>query len=213
MKGIFVSFLFCIITVASCESKKENKTPVTRDSLATDTTAMTNEMPVNSAYSGVDISPMDMCYYPADYPKLKMTKSITSPPLARVIYSRPHLQRRQLFQGILQYGQPWRMGANEATELQLFRPARIQDKTIAAGRYSLYCIPQSDKWTIVINSNIDTWGLQQDSAMDVARFDTPVNQLPWRLEYFSMVFEKTATGAELLIAWDNIETRLPFRFE
>ena len=76
----------------------------------------------------------------------------------------------------------------------------------------MYCIPQVEHWTIIINSNIDTWGLQPDSTKDIARFDVPVKKLPWRLEYFSMVFEKSATGAELLMAWDDIETRLPISF-
>src|SRR5262245_27099050 len=70
-----------------------------------------------STYTSVDKSPMDMSYFPVDYPKLKMTKNELSPPVARVIYSRPHLQGRQLFHDVLKYGEHWRLGANEATEI------------------------------------------------------------------------------------------------
>jgi hypothetical protein len=163
-------------------------------------------------YAIVDISPMDMSYYPADYPILKMTNAITTDPLARIIYSRPHLQGRQLFHDLLKYGEPWRLGANESTELDLYTDALIQDKKIKAGRYVLYCIPEPDNWTIIINSNIDSWGLHPDSTKDIARIIIPVKQTANHLEYFTMIFEKTNDGAELLMTWDNLEARLPFRF-
>ena len=162
-------------------------------------------------YAAVDISPMDMSYYPVDYPKLKMTKSISTSPLARVIYSRPHLQGRKLFHDVLKYGEPWRLGANESTELDLYTDTEIENKKIKAGRYVLYCIPEPDKWTIVINSNIDGWGLQPDSTKDITRFAIPVKETSNHLEYYTMVFEKSNNGADLVMAWDNLEARLPLR--
>ena len=155
---------------------------------------------------------MDMSYYPTDYPKLKMSKSIYAAPFARVIYSRPYLQGRQLFHDLLKYGEAWRLGANEATELQLYRDASIQNKKVKAGRYVLYCIPQADTWTIGINSNIDSWGLVPDTTKDLFRFTIPVKKTHQHLEYFTMIFEKTDDGAELLIAWSDVEARLPINF-
>lgn len=166
----------------------------------------------NNPYVLVDVSPMDMTYFPVDYPKLKMAKLAKTPPLARVIYSRPHLQGRHIFHEVLKYGQPWRLGANESTELDLYSDAIIQDKKVKAGRYILYCIPQPDQWTIVLNRSIDSWGLQQDTTQDVVRFPIPVTTVPASLEYYTMLFQKTDAGADLLMAWDNLEARLPFRF-
>jgi hypothetical protein len=160
----------------------------------------------------VDISPMDMSYFPEDYPKLKMTKQAVQPPLARIIYSRPHLQGRHIFHEVLKYAEPWRMGANESTELDLYSDATIQGKKIPAGRYVLYCIPQEHTWTIILNSNIDSWGLEPDPAKDIARFNIAVKTNPFSLEYFTMVFQKTVAGADLLMAWDNVEGRLPISF-
>jgi hypothetical protein len=175
-------------------------------------TAITQAESRANPYAAVDASPMDMSYYPVDYPKLKMTKIADQPLAARVIYSRPHLQGRELFHGLLSYGQPWRLGANEATELDLFKNVTVQDKKINEGRYILYCIPQQDKWTIVFNKNIDTWGLKPDSSKDAYRFDIPVTKTSNRIEYFTMAFEKAAYGANLIMAWDNVEARLPLKF-
>lgn len=166
-----------------------------------------------SGFPDVDVSPMDMSYFPVDYPKMKMGKTISTPPYARVIYSRPHLQGRHLFHELEKYGKPWRLGANESTELDLYSDATIQGKTIRAGRYVLYCIPQPDHWTIIFNSNIDSWGLIPDPAKDLYKFDIPVLNNAQYTEYFTMFFEKTGTGADLVVAWDQVEVKIPFGFK
>jgi len=133
-------------------------------------------------------------------------------PVARVIYSRPHLGGRTLFGGVLKYGETWRLGANEATEIQFYKDVKIQNRRIPAGRYTLYCVLAEDKWTIAINSAIDTWGLKQDSTRDVARFEIPVTTGNIKLEYFTIVFEKSDKGAELVFGWDDVIARLPIEF-
>jgi len=204
-------FIILLLFFVAC-SNKENK-PVENGMISSkDSSKIKGPGKNENPYAIVDISPMDMSYYPADYPKLKMTKAISTLPIARVVYSRPHLQGRTLFHDLLKYGEPWRLGANESTELDLYTEAFIQDKKIKAGRYVLYCIPQPGNWTIIINSNIDSWGLQPDSTKDIARFIIPVKQTVNHLEYYTMIFEKTSAGADLLMAWDNLEARLPFRF-
>jgi Protein of unknown function (DUF2911) len=202
--------LFCFFLFA-CNNKKE-KTPGQTTTPEKDSSGFIKTESSVNPYATVDVSPMDMSYYPSDYPKLKMAKTITTPPLARVVYSRPHLGGRRLFHEVQKYGEYWRLGANEATELQLYKDAVIQDKKIRAGRYVLYCIPQTDNWTIILNSNIDSWGLHQDSTKDVFRFTVPAKQTNQHMEYFTMIFQKIDSGAELLMTWDNVEARLPVSF-
>jgi len=161
-------------------------------------------------YSPVDLSPMDISYFPVDFPVLKMTKGTPPSPIARVIYSRPHRQGRKIFGGLLKYGEYWRLGANEATEMELFEPLRIQNKTVAKGRYILYCIPSDSSWTIVFNTNAYTWGLKQNPQHDAYRFEIPVQKTPTTIENFTMVFQGAGTQGNLVIAWDDVEARLPF---
>jgi hypothetical protein len=196
----------------SCHSKKESDKINVKEVGKGDSSAAIKQGTSKNPYAPVDVSPMDMSYYPADYPKLKMTDASIAPPLARIIYSRPHLQGRKLFQDVLKFGEPWRLGANEATELDLYTDVTIQGKKINAGRYILYCIPEKDKWTIVLNSNIDSWGLHPDAAKDIARFIIPVTITDNTLEYFTMLFQQTASGADLLMKWDNLEAKLSISF-
>jgi hypothetical protein len=167
--------------------------------------------PVPNPYSDVDVSQMDMSYFPPEYPKLRMDGRVSDPPLIRVIYSRPHKGGRKIFGGILQYGSYWRLGANEASEIEFFRGVTIQNKKVKAGRYTIYCYPQESQWTIVLNSNLFTWGLKADTTKEVARFDVPIKKIP-PIEYFSMVFQTTSDGANLVMAWDDVEAKLPISF-
>jgi hypothetical protein len=213
MKKIFrLLFAVSLLFFVACSTKKGSKPPI-NDTIRNDSLLNKKQEPVSNPYATVDVSPMDMSYYPPEYPKLKMAHTTVAPPLARVVYSRPHLGGRSLFHDILKYGESWRLGANEATELQLYKSATIQNKKIPAGRYILYCIPQADKWTIVLNSNLDSWGLTQDSTKDIARFEAASTTTNIRLEYFTMIFEKkTGDSTELVMGWDTTEARLPIVF-
>ena len=209
MNKIF-GILFCFIFLLSCQEKKNSSAETTKTNSDTNTIGKPENL--SNPYSAIDVSPMDMSYYPVDYPKLKMTNSINTPPVMRIIYSRPHLQGRQLFHNLLKYGEPWRLGANEATEIQFYQDVTIQKKKIKAGRYILYCIPQETTWTIVLNSNVDTWGLKIDSTKDLDHFEIPITHDNPSLEYLTIVFEKADHGAKLLMAWSDIKAELPIDF-
>ncbi len=161
----------------------------------------------------LDKSPMDMSYYPAGYPILKIQDKITDPLVARVIYSRPQKSGRIIFGELLEYGKVWRLGANEATEIEFFRDVRISDKKIKKGRYTMYCIPDANKWTVIINKETDTWGsFRYDAKNDLVRMDVPVQKQTEITEEFVMAFEKSPTGATLIISWDDVTINFPIDF-
>jgi hypothetical protein len=161
----------------------------------------------------VDKSTMDMCYYPNGYPVSKILDKPTDPLAARVIYSRPLKNGRTVFGDLLPYGDVWRLGANEATEIELYQTVKIGGAKIKKGRYTMYCIPYADKWTLIINKETDTWGsFKYDAKKDIVRTEIAVQKQTEITEAFTMVFEKSATGANLIVAWDNVKASLPLVF-
>src|SRR5258708_13330240 len=127
--------------------------------------------------STLDSSPLDMSYYPVDYPVLKIQDKISDPLVARVVYSRPQKRGRKLFGDLIGYGQVWRLGANEATEIEFFRDVKIDGKTVKKGRYTLYALVNEDKWSLILNKETDTWGaFRYDSSKDVLRTAVPVEK-------------------------------------
>jgi hypothetical protein len=169
-------------------------------------------------YAVVDKSPMDISYYPVNYPMLKMDGNDTTSLVIRLMYSRPQKNGRIVFSNapspecIQQYGVYWRLGANEASEIEFFKPVTIGGQKIPKGRYVIYCIPFENEWTIVLNNNLFSWGLHQNSTKDFARIKIPAEKTNRIIEYFTMVFQPSATGAELVMVWDNVKAVLPISF-
>ena len=161
----------------------------------------------------VDKSPMDMSYYPSNYPVLKIQDKPTEPLTARVVYSRPQKAGRTIFGGLVKYGEIWRLGANEATEIEFFKEVSINGKKIAPGRYIIYCIPYADKWRMIFNENLYSWGLHIDKARDIADIEIPTLKNNVQIEYFTMLFQKSTYGCDLVMSWGDVKAVLPINFD
>lgn len=94
-----------------------------------------------------------------------------------------------------------------------FQSVKIGATRVKKGRYTMYCIPFTDKWTLIINRDTDTWGsFKYDQSKDIVRIDVPVQKQAEILDAFVMAFDKTPAGAGLTIAWDNFKVVLPLVF-
>jgi len=135
------------------------------------------------------------------------------PPVARVIYSRPQKKGREIFGDLVPYNKVWRTGANEATELTLYKPMILGKKHLDAGTYTLYTIPKKDSWTIIINEDTNVWGaFSYKKAKDVARIEVSVQETAAPVEALSMIFKNEKNGVTLLIGWDQVYVEIPFKF-
>src|ERR1700712_3608442 len=163
-----------------------------------------------SRFPLMDKSPMDMSYYPVNYTILRIQDKATEPLVARLVYSRPQRNGRNVFGELLEYNKVWRLGANEATEMELYKDVMIGSKIVPKGRYTLYAIPLEDKWTIIVNKENDIWGaFKYDSEKDVVRTDVPVQKQSEPQEAFTMFFEKATTGFVMIAAWDTALIAIP----
>lgn len=159
-----------------------------------------------------DKSPLDVSYYPANYPLLKIQNKAVESPIARVIYSRPKREGRPIFGNIVEYGKLWRLGANEATELEFYKPVTIGGRKIPKGRYTLYAIVKEKFWTIIINKETDIWGsFKYNQAKDMVRVEVPVEALGESAELLCMAFEKNKENFSLIIAWENTKVAVPIQ--
>ncbi len=132
---------------------------------------------------------------------LKIQDKVTGASIVRILYSRPQKKGRVLFGDLVQYGQVWRLGANEATEIEFFRDAKIDGKKVKKGRYTLYALVDTDKWTLILNKETDHLGpaFRYDSTKDLLRVTVPVQEraVLRRRKNMSMAFEKNKDSADL----------------
>lgn len=153
-------------------------------------------------FSKLDASPMDLVIY----------KNQNEEVIARVIYSRPQVRDRVIFGNLVPYGEIWRTGANESTELTLYRDMKVGDAIVEAGTYTIYSIPEENEWTVILNNEVHTWGAYSYSEKkDQVRIKVPVRTSPTTIESFSMAFVPKANGADLLMGWDNKYIEIPFK--
>lgn len=154
------------------------------------------------SFPKLDASPMDLVIY----------RNQDDDAVARVIYSRPQKRDREVFGKLVPYGQVWRTGANEATEITLYEDMKVGDVTVDAGTYSLYTIPEKNEWTIILNNRVHTWGAYEyTDKEDLVRIKVPVRQSPTTIEAFSMAFVPKEDGANLLMGWDDKYVQIPFK--
>ncbi len=159
----------------------------------------------------LDPSVMDMSYWPINYPTLKLDGKAKAMPVARLIYSRPLKGGRPVIFGkVIPYGKVWRLGANEATEIEFFSNVKIGGKLITKGRYTMYYIVEQNMWTIIINSDNYVWGhFSYRESKDVVRKNIDIENTNDIVEAFTMYFEETRSGANLIILWDDVKGVLP----
>ncbi len=157
----------------------------------------------------LDKSPMDVSYFPQNYPLQKMRGQAVGEPMARVLYSRPQKKNRNIFGEEVKYNEMWRMGANEATEFELFKDAKLGGKRVPKGRYTIYCIPNETKWTIVFNKDNYSWGsFSYKPEKDVARIEVPAQKMGEVVEALTMYFENN----NWVITWDAVKVEVPISF-
>jgi hypothetical protein len=131
----------------------------------------------------------------------------------KITYCRPHKRGRNIFGDLLPYGEVWRTGANEATEITLTGPVKLGGHQIKPGTYTLFSIPEKDHWTIILNSELGQWGAYNyNSKLDVLRFDIPTSTTEEIYESFTIEFEQKAQSAELVMMWDKTKVTIPLEF-
>ncbi len=131
----------------------------------------------------------------------------------KITYGRPHKRGRNIFGDLLPYGEVWRTGANEATEITLTGSVKLGGHTIKPGTYTIFTIPNKETWTIILNSELGQWGAYNyNSKLDVVRFEAPVTTTSEVYEPFTIEFEQLAQSAELVMMWDRTRVTIPIEF-
>lgn len=131
----------------------------------------------------------------------------------KITYSQPQKKGRKIFGALVPYGQLWRTGANEATEITLTRDMLVNNHLVNAGTYSIFTIPGEDEWTVILNTDLGLWGAYNyNPKLDLLRFPVPATENDTIFEAFTIIFDQRNEMAELLIMWDNVKLSIPLTF-
>jgi hypothetical protein len=119
-----------------------------------------------------------------------------------IVYCRPSARGRKMIGGKEPYGKVWRTGANAATTIEFDKPVKIEGKSLPAGKYALFTIPNENEWTIIFNKDFNQQGAYNyDEKKDVLR----VNVKPKKTEQFVETFTITTEKDKVNMKWENTE--------
>jgi hypothetical protein len=119
-------------------------------------------------------------------------------------YSSPRLRGRKVIGEQNPYGQPWRAGANEATTFVTTTDLMIGDKLVPAGSYTLFVIPNLDKWTLIISKKTGEWGIPYPGEQfELGRYDMKLETLPSSMENFTISYVAHGSSCTLRMEWDT----------
>jgi hypothetical protein len=136
-----------------------------------------------------------------------------------VVYNRPSKKGRVIFGELVPYGKVWRTGANEATRFETTKDLTFGDKTLKAGKYSLWTIPGEHAWTIIFNSESGQWGVgfngeaNRNPSKDVFSLMAPSVSIEKEFEQFTIAIENMGEEHELTLIWDKTLVALPFTIQ
>ncbi len=132
----------------------------------------------------------------------------------KVVYGQPYRRGRTIFGDLEPWGEVWRTGANEATEITITKPVLMGDEAIRAGTYALFTIPEPDSFTVILNHELGQWGaFGYNPERDYKRMKFPVQKLETPAEALMMEFSKPQFSmTTLTLKWDVIKVEIPIRF-
>ena len=150
---------------------------------------------------------------PAPSPKIKM-EQVVGLTTVTLEYSRPAVKGRNLFVDVEEFGKIWRTGANSATKITFSDDVKLEGKSVPAGTYALYSIPDPTDWTIMLYKDTKLGGntSKYDKTKEQARFKVKGYKRSSFVEsFFIDISDLKDGGATMALKWGNYY--VPFKLE
>ena len=121
-----------------------------------------------------------------------------------VDYSSPRMKGRKIYGGLVPSGEVWRAGANEATTFVPSANLTVGGKNVPAGSYTIFVLPNPDKWTLIISKKTGEWGIPYPGESDdFVRADMKVEKLPSPVENFTISFDQSGARCTMRMDWET----------
>src|SRR5262249_48043470 len=143
-------------------------------------------------------------------PEASPAASVTQPvglTEMKIIYHRPGVNGRQIWGGLVPYGDVWRAGANENSTISFSTAVKAGGKPLKAGTYGLHMIPTAKEWTIAFSNVSSAWGsFTYDQKEDALRVSVTPRTMPSSIERLFYRFDDPTDGkTTLVLAWEKLE--------
>lgn len=128
-----------------------------------------------------------------------------------VDYSAPSVRGRTIWGELVAYGKVWRAGADKNTTISFSKDVTIDGKTLPAGKYGFFIIPnKSGDWVAIFSKTNDAWGAYSyKESEDALR----VNLTPTSVDKNQEVMNFYINDASIDFSWEKTRMSIPFRLK
>ena len=131
-----------------------------------------------------------------------------------VNYSSPSMRGRKIMGSVVPYGVVWRTGANAATSFVTQTDIILSGVKIPRGSYTLYTLPSSKQWKLIISKQTGQWGTVYNEKFDLARIPLNKKNLKQPVEKFTIILERTAEKSGVMkLAWEKTQLSVDFQLK
>jgi hypothetical protein len=151
---------------------------------------------------------------------LNRSTAHSGPAWMTIDYGQPHARGREVFGGVVPFGEVWRLGANLATHLTVDLNVRLGELAVPAGTYTLYLLPTADGAELIVNRELRQWGTEYDANLDLGRVPLRSRTLAEEVQSLTITLGPNFPQTEgqlpegvLRISWGRTEYSVPWRVQ
>jgi hypothetical protein len=128
-------------------------------------------------------------------------------------YSSPSVRDRKIWGALVPYDSIWRAGANAATQVEVDKDVKIDGKILAAGKYTIYMVPTSEKWVVIFSSQTGQAGMNHDgsSTLDLKKEVLRGMATAKKSKEFKETLTYTIAEKGIVLSWENLDVLLPIK--
>jgi hypothetical protein len=128
-----------------------------------------------------------------------------------VEYYAPSMHGRKVMGGLVPFGEVWCTGANWATKITTEAPLQMGSLKLPAGSYSIWTLPNTNEWILIINKQTGQFHKDYDSSTDFGRTKMNLKMLPAPVETFKInLRDDGGKQGTLALDWETTEASIPF---
>ncbi|GCC50274.1 DUF2911 domain-containing protein [Chryseotalea sanaruensis] len=129
-----------------------------------------------------------------------------------IYYYAPAVRGRDIWGGLVPYGEVWVTGAHRATHWQFDKDIMIGTQRIPAGKYGVFTIPGKKEWVFILNKNWDQHLADDyDQNEDIIRIKVKAGKSNKNQERLAYYLNETGNKQNALImSWEKIRIKVSF---
>ena len=130
-------------------------------------------------------------------------------------YSAPSMNGRKIFGALVPHNQVWLVGDGSAVaSFHTDADLEVQGLPVPRGEYTLYVIPDSKEFELVINKQMAPQAMKYNQKLDLGRVPMDMKKAGAPVETLRMTVTGLGTVAgKLELAWEDTVASVPFNID